>query len=182
MNRNTGGNRGMGLLVAVAGVALLAAACGGGSHSSPSAGGTAAAKHQKELAYSQCMRSHGEPSFPDPNSNGGFAIQGKGAVDLNSGTMGRANQVCRHLLPNGGQANTAQQQQIVNQLLKFARCMRTHGVPSFPDPKVSGNGAGLRINNQGINENSPQFKAAQRACQSLMPGGNGVVAGPGGGQ
>ena len=54
--------------------------------------------------------------------------------------------------------------------LKFSRCMRSHGVPNFPDPK---NGGGLSLVGTGVNRNSPAFKSASQACQSLMPGGVG---------
>ena len=54
--------------------------------------------------------------------------------------------------------------------LKFSRCMRSHGVPNFPDPK---NGGGLSLAGTGVNRNSPAFKSASQACQSLMPGGVG---------
>jgi hypothetical protein len=43
--------------------------------------------------------------------------------------------------------------------IKFADCMRSHGVPNFPDP---GPGGGIQINS-GINPFSPAFKAAQTA-------------------
>lgn len=56
--------------------------------------------------------------------------------------------------------------------IRYAACMRAHGVPNFPDPS---GGGGLRIPND-INPASPAFQAAQRACQSLMPGGPGGPA------
>jgi hypothetical protein len=49
--------------------------------------------------------------------------------------------------------------------------MRSHGVPNFPDPK---NGGGLSLVGTGVNRNSPAFKSASQACQSLMPGLAGV--------
>jgi hypothetical protein len=55
-------------------------------------------------------------------------------------------------------------------LLAYARCMRAHGVPNFPDP--GSNGAITVSSANGIDPNSPQFKSAQSACQSLAPGGN----------
>lgn len=55
-------------------------------------------------------------------------------------------------------------------LLKYAECVRAHGVPRFPDPKASG---GLVIPN-GINTESPAFAAAEQACAGL--------AGPTGGR
>jgi hypothetical protein len=61
-------------------------------------------------------------------------------------------------------------------VLKFSRCMRSHGVPNFPDPK---NGGELSLVGTGVNRNSPAFQSASKACQSLMPGGVGGV-GPSG--
>ncbi len=54
--------------------------------------------------------------------------------------------------------------------IKFADCMRAHGVPNFPDP--GGSGGGIQIpDNSGINPRSPAFQSAQRACVKLLPGG-----------
>jgi hypothetical protein len=54
-------------------------------------------------------------------------------------------------------------------LIKFASCMRSHGVPNFPDPSPGG---GLKIDaSTGINPQSPAFQSAQTACSKLMPGG-----------
>jgi hypothetical protein len=59
--------------------------------------------------------------------------------------------------------------------IKFAVCMRSHGVPNFPDPS---SGGGIHISSSsGINPQSPGFQAAQNACSKLLPGG-----GPGKGQ
>jgi hypothetical protein len=61
--------------------------------------------------------------------------------------------------------------------LAFASCMRTHGVPSFPDPKTSGNG-GLLIQASngntavnGVAVNGPAFRSAMQACHSKLPNG-----------
>ncbi len=51
--------------------------------------------------------------------------------------------------------------------LGFARCMRSHGVPSFPDPTP--NGSGFALNAPGINSSSPAFKSAQTVCRNLLP-------------
>jgi hypothetical protein len=46
--------------------------------------------------------------------------------------------------------------------LAFARCMRSQGVSNFPDD--------MNVSNvPGINPSSPAFKAAQTACQHLLP-------------
>ena len=56
------------------------------------------------------------------------------------------------------------------QELALARCMRSHGVPSFPDPPANGQGT-APPKSAGINPNSPQFLAAARTCQHLLPAG-----------
>lgn len=63
--------------------------------------------------------------------------------------------------------------------LAWSSCMRSHGVPNFPDPTQNGSGRTLiRIGpSTGIDPNSSQFKAAQQACQNLAPGG--PQSGPG---
>jgi hypothetical protein len=62
---------------------------------------------------------------------------------------------------SGGQTN-ASQAQAQQDILNFARCMRSHGVSNFPDD--------LNFQNvPGINASSPAFKSAQTACQRLLP-------------
>ena len=53
--------------------------------------------------------------------------------------------------------------------LKFSTCMRSHGVPNFPDPGSSG---GISISpGSGLDPASPAFKSAQSQCKKLLPGG-----------
>ena len=131
------------------------------------------------LAYAQCMRSHGVPDFPDPNAQGGFSIQGGPGSGLNPGsaTFQAADKECRHLLPNDGQPTAAQQAHALAQALKFSQCMRSHGLADFPDPQSQpGGGIAIRIHagpgqaSNDLNPQSPQFQAAQNACQGIMGG------------
>jgi hypothetical protein len=183
MNANTGRSRGRSALrrlaaatAAAAAVALLAAACGGGG---PSSGGHSST-YQKELAFSQCMRSHGVPNFPDPGSNGIIAIQAGGAAKgaspgdqrIGGAQMTRANNACQHLLPNGGVPTAAQRQQMLKQGLKFSECMRAHGISNYPDPSSAG--GPVTVGGSGINIQSPQFQAALRTCQRAVRGGGGL--------
>jgi hypothetical protein len=64
----------------------------------------------------------------------------------------------------------AQQQKADRQALKFVACMRSHGIPDYPDPTVQdGN---VTFNGPpGIGRNSPQLQSARQACRSLGPGG-----------
>jgi hypothetical protein len=58
------------------------------------------------------------------------------------------------------------------QALAFSRCMRAHGLPNFPDPTSHGHGIQLSAApDSGVDPQSPAFRAAQKACQHLMPGG-----------
>ena len=58
----------------------------------------------------------------------------------------------------------------------YISCLQTHGV-HIPDPVAGGNGgAGSATHNgSGVNQNSPQFRRAQRACRALLPKGAGPV-------
>jgi hypothetical protein len=170
----------------VVALSLLAAACGGGSsgakvaqiattgNDKSSASSSNSGKGDPR-AYSACMRSHGVVNFPDPDSNGRIRITGgvdgsgqKLGVDMNTPQAKRAARACQHLQPNGARPTAAQQAQMQQAMLKYARCMRSHGVSKFPDPKPGG---ALVIGSKvGVDPNTPQFKAGQQACQKLVPG------------
>jgi len=56
--------------------------------------------------------------------------------------------------------------------LEFATCMRGHGVPNFPDPKVVSSHYGNQmVDLRGINLESPAFEAAAKACGGFEPKG-----------
>jgi hypothetical protein len=57
-------------------------------------------------------------------------------------------------------------QQQIDQLLRFAACMRSRGYPGYPDPVVAPNGKGIdeKPLPASIDTSSPQFVAAQKAC------------------
>jgi hypothetical protein len=187
MNNEAGGQRRLrqaGTLAIATAITLLATACGGGSPSSSSTSNVAGAKsagYAAQLAYSRCMRSHGVPDFPDPQHNAsgtGISVSGGGGnqgVDTSSPEYQSASSACRHLLPNGGAATSQQANQgQLNALLNFSRCMRSHGVPNFPDPVVINGSITWNINGNSLDLRSPQAQAAQRACQSLLPAGTAV--------
>jgi hypothetical protein len=173
-------------VVVTAGLSLVAAGCGGssGSHvaqldstttatqtSSSTANSPAASAVQNSaVAYADCMRSHGVPNWPDPSSSGVFDKTKLTTQQLgvSGARLQTAQTACRHLLPNGGSGpSPAQVQQVRAQALEFARCVRSHGVPNFPDPASDG-----RIPDPataGINQGSPKFEAANEACGKYRP-------------
>ncbi len=137
----------------------------------PGASVTPADKHKLGMAFSACMRTHGVPNFPDPTSQGGLVINSQSGIDPSSASFQKAQQACQKLLPNGGQPTAAQQAKARSQLLAYSACMRSHGVPDFPDPVFQGARASLKVTaGNGLNPNSPQFQKAQQACQSVLPG------------
>jgi hypothetical protein len=189
----------MGPIAGLAGLTLLAAACGGGAKSptvahlgssttprasssaptggSGSASSSAGSPQSQAVAYSGCMRKHGVANFPDPQiSTSGNRV--KVAIRVTPGITGNphfqsAQKACSKLLPEGGPGGPGSNHQISpqeqSQYLKAAACIRTHGIPNFPDPTFSG--GGVHVSQKGIDVHSPQVRAAEEACQSLIPGG-----------
>jgi hypothetical protein len=149
---------------------LLTAACGG---SRPTGGSTL---QQEELAAAQCMRSHGVPNFPDPPANGSLPPVGPEILGVSNTAYTSAVNACRHLAPSAGPA-AGGAAQTHSQLLRFAQCMRSHGVVNFPDP----DSIGLRV--LPSMTRSPQYRRAYPTCESMLPRNDGAVKGvvPGGG-
>ena len=140
--------------------------------------GGGAGAQDKMLAFARCMRTHGVSGFPEP-VEGKIVIRGgpHTGVDPRSSQFQAAQRACRAFAPQQT-ASPAQASQFQAKALRFSACMRSHGVPGFPDPKISGGAVQLTINRgSGIDPRSPQFQAAQRACQSQMPGGGAKTSG-----
>jgi hypothetical protein len=163
-------------VTAVLGLAVLAAGCG--SSTGPGGAGSGSTKAQF-LAYSRCMRGRGVSDFPDPITPAGggvaFSINGGPGSDLNPNnpTYKAANQACRSLLPAGVQSATGPSPKIAAEV-RWARCMRSHGVPSFPDPNNQG-----AFDSAKFGDTTPAFHAASKACTTLQPtGAVRAVAGP----
>jgi hypothetical protein len=112
------------------------------------------------------MRAHGVPSFPDPvNGHLDLTVTKGGPLDPSSPAYKSAAQACKSLAP-AGLGGSAPSTQTQSATLNFVSCMRSHGVPNFPDPQPNG---ALRIT--GIDPNSPTFKSALQTCRKLLPGG-----------
>lgn len=163
-------------------LALLAAGCGGGSSSSPGIASvasatttaTAATTPSGLLAFSQCMRSNGVPSFPDPqrfaNGNVKLTIHGYGT---GSPHFTSALNACTHLLPSGPNHTSGQptRAQLADEL-SFAKCMRSHGVGRFPDPTAQGHLSVEMVEAQGIDVHSPTVLQVVQTC---LPASHGAL-------
>jgi hypothetical protein len=157
--------------------ALLATACGGRSPTGVAnvASGTTAATTTTQnglVTFSQCMRSNGVPSFPDPQHLPDGSV--KLIIHRGAGTphFQAAMSACNHLLPQGGPQQNAQQtrKQLANEL-SFAHCMRSRGVSRFPDPTAQGGLSVEMVQAQGIDVHSPQILRVVQACLPASHGG-----------
>jgi hypothetical protein len=184
--------RGALVVVALLGVCGLAAGCGGGSShpgvaslgkatttTEPSAvsSGSKASGGTTALAFIGCMRTHGEPNMPEPNisKNGRTAsinIDASSGIDPNSPQFIAATNACKHLLPNKGVPSAGRTITAADQAdyLKGALCMRSHGLPDFPDPTFKNNSVTFR-SSSSIDTNSSRFKSALAICDKLIPAG-----------
>jgi hypothetical protein len=112
------------------------------------------------------MQSHGIKNFPEPNSSGQLTLTpGQSLPDTSSPQFQAAAKACVSLHPAG--VAPAQQAKQLQLDIAYAKCMRSHGVTNFPDPDPS---TGDSFDLQGIDVNSSQVKAADKAC-----GGNSSV-------
>jgi hypothetical protein len=167
------------VIVATAFLALSASACGGSSGNpatTPGGQGRSLA-----LEFSACMRAHGVSKFPDLTDSGRVAGElPKLTVSLeqlgvSSAAFQTAENACRHLLPNGGRTTPAASQRDLDAMREFARCMRSHGVPTWPDPTNGPAGWGFNLLNvQGFDPNSPQTQSKMNVCQRELPAGIGI--------
>jgi len=174
-------------MIAAAVLALLTVACGGGSSSgsggSSSTGGSSNARSAEP--FSVCMRSHGVSRYPDPDpKTPGFPalVRSARSVGVSAATLQAAERACYRTLPIDaskldsrslaqceytGDCPRALVQQAMTQLENFARCMRSHGVPRWPDPTIGSNGSPgfqISISKDGFNPYWSQIQDKANQC------------------
>jgi hypothetical protein len=130
---------------------------------------------EKAVKFAECMRANGVPHFPDPDPKGDFNF----GVDVTPEVFTKAVDACKALQPPGSLSGkrTPKQQ---SASLRFAQCVRDHGVKDFPDPV---NGEPL-INTYKIpSSNKPGgmaiLNAATQKCGDVV---RGAMGGQGGNQ
>jgi hypothetical protein len=119
----------------LAGLGLLVAGCGGG-------------KPGASVASLATTTTGGTGTTA--NSAGGDSRAGAGGAAPSGGGGGGARMVMA-----GGN---------VQQMTRFAACMRKNGEPNFPDPNAQG-----QISVSGIDPGSAAFQHARQACQKELP-------------
>jgi hypothetical protein len=166
------GMRGFRSLMIAIPCAVLIGACG-------SSGGaaTTAAGADPALEFSQCMRAHGVTNFPDPGGNGSISISPGSGLDPSSPVFQSARRTCGKILPDKGAPPTMSASER-RAAVKFAECMRAHGVPNFPDPSDTPPPGVTRILalhgmvfavGSAIDPRSPAFRQAATACGVTLP-------------
>jgi hypothetical protein len=147
-------------LIVLLGALIVVTACS----SSPGSKTAPATGQEQAVKYAQCMRANGVPDFPDPDPGGQF--RGLGHEQQDNPKFRAAQQACRDLAP-GGEHEKLGDPAYVNQVRKFAQCMRANGLPDFPDPDAQGRLRGAGHERQG----DPKYRAAFEACRAKLPGG-----------
>jgi hypothetical protein len=163
--------------------ALALAACGssgpsvpslGGGHSQPSAATGSLALARAAIA---CARQHGMPGLPDPGlgSDGQVTIPGgtptpTPAVEKACGAKIRAAQAASSTLPNLSASD-------MRALLRWAACLRAHGLPRWPDPNAQGEfhvkslDAGTRVTGNRANAACNPLPGSSFARVDITPTG-----------
>ncbi len=170
-------------LFAVVGCGLALAACGSQKpSSSTSSGGGPSFKTAVSDAYrfSACMRQHGVTNFPDPvvhQSAGSQSIAEHAVMSKNSPVDRSAQKACNGIMPQPtGQdlaSQAAQQRRHAQDMLSFARCIRSRGIYKFPDPDSQGNLPPQALTSAGVDIHAPAVLNAARAC---IPASHGAVS------
>jgi hypothetical protein len=166
---------------ALVGLTLVAAGCSGSSGqrvaqvettdtTTTHADSQSGSSEPSPTAYSACMRSHGVPNFPDPDSSGRIQIPEGAAINPRSQAVRAAQRACRDLEPRRGSPSPQEDAQLQERLLAFASCMRSHGVPGFPDPQAENGHIQIQVTAGQVDPNSPIVRAATAACQSELRG------------
>jgi hypothetical protein len=122
------------------------------------------------------MRSHGIPNYPDPDSSGQIPKKTGQQLGISDSVYRAATGACVDLVPPNGQGSPAQQRQQLTDDLKFAQCMRSHGVPNWPDPTTGPRGPRfvISVSRDGFDPRLPQIQSKGLECQHVLPAGTGL--------
>ncbi len=134
------------------------------------------------------MRSHGVPDFPDPPSNGAVPKGDAQRFGVSNTEFQAAQTACRHLYPVSSGSiqqceTTGYCPQVVVQnaltiMRRYASCLRSDGVPNWPDPTIDSEGRPFfDVSGAGISDqytHSALFAAKDRVCERRVGGSAGV--------
>jgi hypothetical protein len=155
-------------------IGLISAGCGSNASSetgtASSAGTTSSGAstkltaRDKAVKFAECIRAHGVSDFPDPDAKNQFQY----GVSVSPAVWKQATTACKDLQPPGtlsGKRTPKQQ----SASLRFAQCIRDHGVKDFPDPV---NGEPVVDTNKIPSSNKPGgmtiLNAAMHTCGHVL--------------
>jgi hypothetical protein len=184
--RLMGRRRAAAAVVGICALALVGACSGNpssaGSGGSPTGGGSANSSNAAGpanaplVAFSRCVRLHGVANFPDPQAGASSAkFPSAQQLRVSSSQLSSAETACQRLLPVGvdDQFPPSEVPLLLRSMLPFSSCMRSHGVPNFPDPAIDSEGRPIfPLSTHGISlsySHSQQFNTAIGKCQDLAP-------------
>jgi hypothetical protein len=158
------------LTVLIAALLLTVAAACGQSSQSHAASSHAAQDMAAWRALVQCLRHNGYPNAPDPvvDERGNVGLPSGNDANLPSKSDGPPA-ACQHEAANlpqtdaGHNGPTAEDRRLG---LQLANCMRSHGVPNWPDPDPDG-----RWNLPASLQDKSTWAAAMPACGQFLPSG-----------
>jgi len=158
--------------VAVAVGALVSSCSGAGAASGTGASGAAEVQaiwHR----FAVCARAHGAPGLPEPVVDASGSVTFPGSTAKEPDSVRRAcNGILDALPPRASQGSDHPPTDIAA-LLRFAQCMRQHGLPDFPDPKADGTFPAAQL----PPIKTPAVIDAMRACDRLNPDRGGHIYG-----
>lgn len=168
------------VLLVILASAAGAAACGssGGPGGATTGATTRAGGYSQALRFANCMRTSGVPNFPDPSVGGGLVIRPGSGLDPTSPAFQAAQKHCAKFQPGGGEGPGRPTKAQVQRALAFAKCVRAHGLSSFPDPLTT---APTRhgpiivlqgmmfVPGSGFDPRSPAFRQAASHCGVRLP-------------
>jgi hypothetical protein len=156
---------------------MALAACGSSSSLLASGSSVRGGTEGQLVRYSECMRDHGVSGFPDPSTSqsgdSGFGMDGytfnlPSTMNTQSPAYESATTLCGKRVGVGPDSGGGHPIPVAlkQRLLKLAQCMRTHGVPNYPDPKFSNGGVSQGFNaRSGDGPSSPAFQQAAKDCR-----------------
>ncbi len=172
MGRRVGGRAaaGVGLGVVLLLAALAGCAASGGSSAvTTTTGQRDAAAVWRELV--RCARANGMPNLPDPQIDASGEAHFPSDIPDPPASVRQACQSIYDRLPASARGDTERPPADIQALLRFARCMREHGMADFPDPKADGTFPLTGTLREG---KTPRMIRAMRACRQLNPNPRGI--------
>jgi hypothetical protein len=156
------------IIAAFAAFSVPAVACGSSTPTPP--------QLAKLRAFSRCMRAHGVPNFPDPQPGASNAKSPNAQqLGVTPARLSAAEKACQQFLPPGvnDQFPASEIPLLLPGMRRFSQCMRSHGVPNWPDPSIDAQGRPFfPLSRHGFTRqqaHSPQIMRVEGECQHFLP-------------